>query len=79
MTLATEGQRVYEYDHLLSGERELFAHEGGLFVVYDHGRDAHVSIEVVGMTKGEIARAIAVADTVMSRAPVNRGERRAVQ
>lgn len=79
VTLATEGARVYEFDHLLTGDRECFAHDGGVFVVYDHGNDASITIEVVGMTKDEIERAMSVADTLLARQPVNRAQRRALQ
>jgi hypothetical protein len=79
MTLATEGNRVYQFDHCLTGEREMFAHEGGLFVVYDHGKEQSVSIDPIGMTADEVARAVTVADTILARAPVNRLQRRALQ
>lgn len=78
MTLATDGERVYQFNEWLTGDRELFAHEGGLFVVYDHGKNAHLTIDLIGMTADEIARAVAVADTILARAPVNREQRRAM-
>jgi hypothetical protein len=78
LTLATEGQRVYEFDHLMTGERELFAHEDATFVMYDHGKDMSITIDPIGMTKGEIERAVSAADTVLARAPVNRAQRRAM-
>ena len=76
MTLITDGNRVYEYDWLLTGERELFAHENGLFVVYDHGRNASISIDPIGMTPDEIQRAISAADQMLTNHPVNRAQRR---
>lgn len=78
MIIATDGARVYQFDHCLTGEREMFAHDGGLFVVYDHGKEQSVTIDPIGMTADKVARAVAAADTVLARAPVNRAQRRAM-
>lgn len=79
---ATDGVRVYDYDHLLTGDVECYAPEGGLFVLYDAGKNIHVTIDPIGMTPDEIQRAMAAGDAVLARteaAPINRKARRAAQ
>jgi hypothetical protein len=80
MTAVTDGARVYSYNHLLTGDVELYAHEGGLFVLWDAGKRKQVAIDPIGMTPDEIERAIVACNTVLARAdpaPVNRHDRRA--
>lgn len=76
----TEGARVYDYNHLLTGDVEIYAHDGGVFVLYSHEKRKHVSLDPIGMTPGEIERAVTVCNTLLARedpAPANRHERRA--
>lgn len=68
MSLVTDGVHIYDYNHLLSGDVECYAHEGGLFVLYDAGKGVSVSIDPIGMTVDEIERAMVAANTVLARA-----------
>lgn len=80
MTTVTDGARVYDFNHLLTGDVEIYAHSGGLLVLWSDGKRKQVAIEPVGMTVDEIERAVIAADTIIARAdpaPVNRAQRRA--
>lgn len=48
---------------------EAYAHEGGVVVIYDPRADKHVAIEIVGMTKREIDRAVKVAVRMLGYTP----------
>lgn len=81
MTSVTDGARVYSYNHLLTGDVEMYAHEGGLFILYSHEKRKQVAIDPIGMSAGEIERAVAAGDTLLARtdvSPVNRAQRRAM-
>lgn len=80
MTKATDGVRTYAYNHLLTGDVECYAHEGGLFVLFDAGKNINVTIDPIGMSDNEIERAMLAGDAVLARtepAPINRKARRA--
>lgn len=80
MTQITDGARTYAYDHLLTGDVEVYAHDGGLFVLYSPGKNVYIAIDPIGMKADEIDRAMMAGDTVLARtdpAPVNRHDRRA--
>lgn len=82
MTKVTDGVRVYDYNHLLTGDTEAYAHEGGLFALYSREKGTNVQINAIGMTAEEIERAIDLANTLLERgpiSPVNRQQRRAAQ
>jgi len=76
--LITDGARVYLYDHLLTGDVECYAHDGGLLVLNDAGKGVSVTIDPIGMTDDEIERELIVGNTVLARADpiINRHERR---
>lgn len=79
MTLITDLPRVYGFNHLLTGDMELYAHDGGLFVIYSHEKNQHLTIDPIGMTAEEIERSIILANKMLAVAdppPVNRHERR---
>ena len=73
-----EGYRTYQFDHCLTGDVECFAHEGGLFTLYDAGKGVSVSIDPIGMTAEELDRAMVAGNTVLARAEpvIGRHERR---
>lgn len=80
MTRVTDGVRTYQFDHLLTGDVEVWAHEGGLFVLFDAGKNVQVTIDPIGMSDDEIERAMLAGDAVLARtepAPINRKARRA--
>jgi hypothetical protein len=58
MTNVQAGTRVYGWDHLLTGDVECFAHEGGLFVLWSDDKRKQVAIDPIGMTESEIERAM---------------------
>ena len=77
---ATAGTRCYDFNYLLTGDHELYAHENGIFVLYSHDKNRNVAIDPIGMTRDEVERAVMACDTMLARAepaPVNRHERRA--
>lgn len=80
---ATDGARTYEFDHLLTGDVECYAHDGGLLVLYSPTKNVNVTIDPIGMTPVECSRAMMAGDTMLARAevappePVNRKQRRA--
>lgn len=81
MTAVTDGERVYAWNHLLTGDTEVYAHEGGIFVLWSDEKRKQVAIDPIGMTADEIDRAMIAANTVLARAepaPVNRAQRRAL-
>lgn len=81
MTSVTDGVRCYDWNHLLTGDVELYAHDGGILVLWDEGKRKQIAIEAVGMTANELERAIVACNTVLEReeeAPVNRAARRAM-
>lgn len=81
MTKATDGQRVYDWNHLLTGDVECYAHEGGVFVLYSHQKNKSVTIDPIGMAPDEVTRAVSAGDTILAReeiGPVNRKQRRAL-
>lgn len=78
--LITDGARVYEFQWLLTGDTEMYAHESGLWYLWSPGKRQNVGIDPIGMTREEQLRAITAGDTILARAepaPVNRKARRA--
>lgn len=76
----TDGTRVHEFNWLLTGDAEMYAHEGGQLYLWSPSKRKHIGIEAVGMKREELLRAISAATALLSLtepAPANRHERRA--
>lgn len=56
---------------------ECYAHDGGIIAFWHVGKRVHVDVQIVGLTEGEIDRAIRVAVMMLNDAPGNRAQRRA--
>lgn len=72
----TDGQKVEMY--VLPDHIALYAHEGGILVLWDGKKKAHIGIDPLGMTDEEIERALSVGVEMLMRAPANRKQRRAM-
>lgn len=73
---ATDGTPVERTD--VPWPMEAYAHDGGILAIYDPMKNKTVSIEIVGMTEGEVARSVVVALKMLEQteaAPVNRAAR----
>lgn len=75
----TELTRVTRWQWLLSEDHQMYAHNDGYFIVWSPSKNSQVTIDPIGMTEGEIIRAISAADQVLIRQdpPRNRKQRRA--
>lgn len=56
---------------------DCYAHEDGVVYLYDEAKNAHVGIQLVGMTPQQIDMAVRLAVERLDETPCNRQQRRA--